>query len=150
MLGVFSSLLLLGALIFQYVLGYPPCAICHWQRWPHIAAAFLGFVGWGLWQGKYLTATWGLPLALLVLALVLFSAGLGAYHAGIEYGWWKGPSSCTGSLFHYTGRLDLNARIVLCDKAAWQFLGLSLAGYNALFSAAAGFCAAFALKRRST
>jgi disulfide bond formation protein DsbB len=28
------------------------------------------------------------------------------------------------------------ARVVRCDEAAWRFLGLSLAGYNVLISAA--------------
>ena len=77
---------------------------------------------------------------LAVLALVLlWSAGLGAYHAGVEWNWWPGPQDCAvappalgtgGSLLEQMQK----TRVVPCDEAAWRFLGLSLAGWNALIS----------------
>ena len=62
------------------------------------------------------------------------SGGLGVYHAGVEWQWWKGPQQCTGSVFQFSGPLDLNAPVARCDRAAWRLFGLSLAGYNALLS----------------
>jgi disulfide bond formation protein DsbB len=38
-------------------------------------------------------------------------------------------------------------RVVRCDEAAWRFLGLSLAGYNALISLALTALAAIGAKR---
>ena len=82
-----SLALLLGAFVFQ-ALGYAPCTLCIWQRWPHgvavAAGALVLFLG---------------PLVLLVVAGALgalTSAGLGVYHTGVEKGWWEGPSTCSG------------------------------------------------------
>jgi disulfide bond formation protein DsbB len=72
---------------------------------------------------------------------VLGSAGLAAYHAGVEWKWWPGPSDCSGPITGMGSATDLLRRmqseiVVRCDDAAWRFLGLSLAGYNVLISIA--------------
>jgi disulfide bond formation protein DsbB len=77
-------------------------------------------------------------LALIALA-ALCNAGFGAYHAGVEWKFWPGPSSCTGSPALNLGggslldQLD-KVKVVPCDVVQWRFLGISLAGYNALIS----------------
>src|SRR5262249_49987678 len=75
-------------------------------------------------------------LGIIALA-ALANAGLGAYHAGVEWGWWQGPTDCSGAPNFGSGslldRLN-NVRVVRCDEVQWRFLGLSLAGYNALIS----------------
>jgi disulfide bond formation protein DsbB len=142
-LGLLALALILGALGFQYIGGYPPCEMCHWQRWPLIAAIFTGLSGAALSRaGKP-----GAALALAVLTILLFAAagGLGLFHAGVEWHWWKGPQACTGSRFEYRGTLDLNARVVMCDVAAWRLFGLSLAGYNAIISLGAAAIGAVTL-----
>ena len=120
-----------GAWIFE-AFGYAPCDLCLKQRWVYYAAiplaALLLFV-----PGRYPAVMRG---GLWVLALIwLGSAVFGVYHSGVEWKWWEGPSTCgAGTL---TGGLpDLSAPVVLCDKAAIRILGLSLAGWNALISAA--------------
>jgi disulfide bond formation protein DsbB len=80
-------------------------------------------------------------VGLVLIGLVfLGSAGLGAYHAGVEWGWFAGPSDCGGaaapapeSVEGFLRDLD-RTRVVSCTEAAWRFLGLSLAGWNALIS----------------
>ena len=52
-LGACSLALILGALGFQYLGGLAPCEMCHWQRWPHIAAAVIGLVGGGFLPRRY-------------------------------------------------------------------------------------------------
>jgi disulfide bond formation protein DsbB len=75
------------------------------------------------------------PLAWCTVFLIAGAGALGVYHAGVEWHWWLGPQACTGSAFHFNGgKLDLNARVVQCDIAAWRLFGLSLAGYNAIIS----------------
>ena len=71
---------------------------------------------------------------------MVWNAGLGVYHSGVEWQWWQGPQDCSGrsriSRRRQPARPDQPQRVVRCDEAAWRFLGLSLAGYNVLISLA--------------
>lgn len=129
---------LLGAWYFQYALGYLPCHLCLEQRIPYYVIIPLSLI-------VAIAARARTPRALVVFGLAvlgiaaLCGAALGVYHAGIEWGFWAGPTDCTGSLSDLKsgGSLydQLNSiRVVPCDKAAWRLLGISLAGYNALIS----------------
>ena len=128
LLVVVSGSLLLAALGFQYLGGLSPCEMCHWQRWAHLAV-----LGTAI-PALALPAL--LPLAFLAMAA---SAGLGAFHAGVEQKWWEGPTQCSTSLptgGDLMGSI-IAAPLVRCDQIPWSFLGLSMAGWNALISAAA-------------
>ncbi len=148
--GAVSFSLVSGALWFQYFGGLPPCEMCHWQRWPHIAAALFGLVGGGLLAAGLLPKGAARPLALLAIAGLGFSGLIGVYHAGIEWGLWEGLTSCAGLGFEPGALAGPDAfRVVRCDVAAWRFLGISLAGYNALISlGVAGLCLALLKRRR--
>ncbi len=92
-----------------------------------------------------------LMFAILALALVA-NAGLGAYHAGVEWGFWPGPAECTGPVIDLGSAANLlerlnSAKVVRCDEVQWRFLGLSLAGYNVLISLAMAALAAWGLAR---
>ena len=121
-----------GALGSQYLGGLVPCEMCQWQRWPHYAAIILALVA-------FVARPPARPVLIALAALaILTSAGIGAFHAGVEYGWWPGPAHCTrsggGSLADI-----LKAPVVSCDKAQWTLAGISLAGFNMIFSAIGGF-----------
>jgi len=124
-----SAALLAGALTFQ-TLGYAPCKLCHWQRWPHYAAVPVGLAA--------LATGWrALPLAGALAALA--TAGLGLYHTGVERHWWAGPSACSAQPVGGLSAEELldqimNAPLVRCDEVAWAFAGLSMASWNALLS----------------
>jgi disulfide bond formation protein DsbB len=125
-----SAALLLGALAFQYLGGLAPCPLCIWQRWPHAIALVLGLLllawpqrGWAVLAGL----------------VVLGGAGIGLYHAGVEQGWWAGPTTCTAPDPGAVAPGELLDRIletpvVLCDQIAWSWLGISMAGWNAILS----------------
>jgi len=75
----------------------------------------------------------------ILLALLIFAWGtyLAVYHAGVEWGFWPGPTACsgTGVAVSFEQLSDINAaRVVPCDKVQWTLFGLSLAGYNAIVS----------------
>ena len=77
----------------------------------------------------------------VIAGFMLWNAGLGAYHSGVEWGWWQGPQDCSGPINDLGGAGGLlkkieTIRIVRCDEVQWRFLGLSLAGYNVLISLA--------------
>lgn len=143
---------ILGAWFFEYVLGYAPCPLCLQQRIPYYVAIPLAvIVAAGALKGY--PRRW-LALGLAAIALVmLVSAGLGIHHAGIEWKWWPGPTTC-GTLGELgSGNLlerAQAARIIRCDEAAWRFLGLSLAGYNVLISLALAGAAGWAARIAST
>jgi disulfide bond formation protein DsbB len=147
-LGVLSALLLLGALGLQYFARLPPCEMCLWQRWPHVAAAILGTLGGWVVSRTARRRQLALVLAFATTLLIAVSGVIAVYHAGVEWHWWPGPSRCTGSAFKISGALDLNAPVVMCDHAAWRLFGLSLAGYNAIISLGAAIIG-FVLTYRS-
>ncbi len=125
-----SAALLLGALAFQYIGGLPPCKMCIWQRWPHLVAVLIGAV--------FLVATYRI-LALAGAAAAITTGGIGVFHAGVEQGWWDGPDTCTsGSIEGLSASQLLDqimaAPVVRCDDIAWQMLGVSMAGWNAIIS----------------
>jgi disulfide bond formation protein DsbB len=137
---VLSFATLAGAWYFQFVLGYQPCHLCLIQRIPYYVviplSLMLAIAARTTTPRPIITA--GL-IALFVAALC--SAALGAYHAGVEWSFWEGPSDCTGPLINLNGGGSLidqlnTIHVVPCDKAAWRFLGISLAGYNVLISLA--------------
>ena len=123
--------LIMGALAFQYIGGLYPCEMCWWQRYAHGTAFVLAVVA-----SYYPQKRW--PVALAGAALGV--AGLiGAYHAGVEYGWWMGLTGCTSTV-HFTGgdplKEVMDAPLVRCDVVQWKLFGISLAGYNFLVSGA--------------
>lgn len=115
--------------------GLVPCELCLGERLPYY---------WGLPILALVLLLWNrLPLTVwfiatsAVAAIFAWSIYLGVFHAGVERKFWPGPTACTGS----GNALDLNqlnnlnaVKIVQCDQIQWQFLGISLAGYNALVS----------------
>jgi len=143
---------LLGAWYFQYVLGYPPCPLCLQQRIPYyivIPLSLLLAIA-ARRQAPHWLIAGGMGVILLA---ALCGTVLGAYHSGIEWGFWPGPSDCSGPLadLNSGGSLleQLNAiHVVRCDQAAWRFLGISLAGYNTLISLAMAAISGHALLLR--
>ena len=134
--GGVSSVLLLGAFAFQYLGGLPPCEMCLWQRWPHGAAILLGIGGGALALSGAVPTKTARAFAWLAVAALLVTGALGIFHAGVEWKLWPGPSHCTG-VGYVPGRDDFGPlNIVRCDEALWRLLGVSLAGYNAIFSLA--------------
>jgi disulfide bond formation protein DsbB len=143
-----SAATILGAWYFQYVLGLPPCPLCLEQRLPYYIVIPLSLL---LAIGAIVRAPRVLIIVgfLAIIAAMLCSAAIGAYHAGVEWLWWPGPTDCSGPMSDFTAKPLLDQlrtmRIVRCDEAAWRFLGLSLAGYNALISLALAGVAALGL-----
>jgi disulfide bond formation protein DsbB len=137
---VISTATILGAWFFEFVLKMPPCELCLEERLPYhvvIPLALLLTIA-ALVQAPQKILTVGF---IAVIVAMLCSAALGIYHAGVEWQFWAGPTSCTGSLadFNAGGSVlsQLNSiNVVRCDQAAWRFLGISLAGYNVLISLA--------------
>jgi disulfide bond formation protein DsbB len=149
-----SAALLAGAWWFELVLGLLPCKLCLQQRWPHYAALALGAValagsaaGWRPGRGAQTSILAALGLIMLI------SAGMGAYHSGVEWGVFAGPNDCAGSApaaaastADFMRQLQ-TTRVVSCTEAAWRFMGLSLAGWNVVASLGLASLAFIGLRR---
>ena len=126
-----SATLLVGAFLFEHLGGMAPCSMCIWQRWAHlsvIAAAASGLL--------FIPPRTAL---LLTVAAALISFGGAGYQAGVEWQLWEGPAGCSASLAagaSVADRVDqlLATPLVRCDDVPWSLFGLSMAGWNALFS----------------
>ncbi len=134
--GAYSLAMILGALGFQYIGGVAPCEMCHWQRWPLDAAILIGFGGAALFAFGLIGRKMMVAMAWLTLILIATTGIIGAYQAGVEWKFLPGPASCTGDRVAFTSLADLShvAPVVRCDEASWRLFGISLAGYNAIFS----------------
>ncbi len=133
-----------GALLFQHVGGYMPCALCLEQRTPY-------YIGIGVGIAAIAAVSLRLPQAVvrglfaLIGLMMLWTLVLGAYHAGVEWGLWAGPADCAaGGAVDLTGDLlsSMDAvRPPSCSEAALRVLGLSMAGWNVLAAAVLAFAA---------
>jgi len=137
-----AASLLIAVFAMQYIGGLAPCTLCLTQRWPHGIALALSLLAMMPITG---VQTRRILLTMISLAFAT-TAGIGAYHAGVEYGWFVGPTACSGNIDGNTvtelKRQLLAQPVVRCDEIAWSFLGISLAGYNFLISSTiAIFCA---------
>ena len=121
--------LLGGALGSQYLGGLHPCEMCYWQRWPHGAAIVLA----GLAFTASAESSRSRALTLLAALAIAVSGAIGVYHAGVELGIFEGLTACTA-----TGAVTLQdilaTPLVRCDQVQWAFLGISMAGWNAILS----------------
>ncbi|WP_374470321.1 disulfide bond formation protein B [Phenylobacterium sp.] len=134
-----SAGMLATAHAFQTFGGYAPCTLCLRQREVYWTALGLGAAFMILVRlpggPKWREATcWVLGLVFLV------GAGLAAYHAGAEWKFWPGPTTCasTGSGIS-VGDMEAflkgaEVKPPACDEAVWVFAGLSMAGWNAVIS----------------
>src|SRR5256714_4177082 len=136
-IALVSAAAVAGAWFFELVVKLKPCPLCLEQRVPY-------YIGIPLALIVALAASRKAPRVIVITGLValallmLWGLYLGVYHAGIEWGWWAGPQECSGAATlgpatDFMKRLQ-TINITRCDEAAWRFLGLSLAGYNALIS----------------
>ena len=118
-------LLLAGAYISQYVFGLFPCEMCWWQRWPHFAALGLAILSLFLAPRRLWIA--------LAAGGILTSGLIGAFHAGVEYGWWEGITTCAAPAAKGLDAI-FDQPLIRCDVAPWTLAGISLAGFNAIIS----------------
>lgn len=125
------------ALVAQYGFALAPCEMCWWQRYAHIAACVAALLALVVRDPRAARL-----LFWLAVAGIAASGLIGGYHAGVEYHWWQGITTCSTIRLSGGDALDaiLNAPVIRCDVPAWTLFGISMAGYNCIGSlgAAAG------------
>jgi disulfide bond formation protein DsbB len=131
------AILLGGALASQHIGGLYPCEMCYWQRWPHEAAIVLALLAYGL-SGQ---PRWSRALVVLAAIAIAVSGAIGVFHAGVEYGWWEGLTTCSRGPSAASSedllKAIMNAPLIRCDQPQWTLFGISIAGFHFLISTAA-------------
>lgn len=129
--------MLAAAYAFEYIGGFHPCEMCWWQRYLHMAAIPLALIAYA---ARAHACTSGLFAGLAGIAVGV-SGLVGLFHAGVEYGWWEGLTTCATSPAG-GGAGDMLSQIMAspitrCDVAPWHMFGISMAGYNGILSSTA-------------
>jgi disulfide bond formation protein DsbB len=126
--------LLAGAFGSQYIGGLTPCEMCWWQRYPHMAAVVVAALAFTAPAESQRART----LTLLAAAAIAVSGAIGVYHAGVELKIFEGITTCTatakGGSTEELLRQIVATPLVRCDEVQWSFLGISMAGWNAILS----------------
>lgn len=129
-----------SALGFEHIGGYIPCALCLLQRNPYYIGVVVGILA--ILSIVLKLPAWVSRLLLLALGILMVaSAGLGVYHAGVEWKFWEGPTSCGISAAGVgIGSGDILSQLnsvtgPSCTEATLRVLGLSFAGWNVITSA---------------
>jgi len=151
--GLAGAAALAGALASQHLGGLRPCALCYGQRYPYWIALGLGLAA------PLLPAAGARALLALVGGLLAGNASLALYHVGVEQKWWESfLAACTGgggagraqSVDALLAQLQATP-IVRCDAVPISVLGLSMAGWNAVYAAAlAALVLAWLIRSRRT
>jgi disulfide bond formation protein DsbB len=136
--GAVVSITLLGAFAIEAA-GYPPCTLCLYQRVPYFGLGLMLAITLPFFKRPWF-AHIVRPLMLAVLSVLIVSAGLGIFHAGVEFALWDGPKGCSGTLdsSNIDNLLETlrRTKVVSCNKASFWVLGLSLSVWNAIISSA--------------
>jgi disulfide bond formation protein DsbB len=127
--------LLAGAFGSQYLGGLYPCEMCWWQRYAHMVAlvpAALAFTAPA-------ASARARAFTLLAALAIAISGAIGVYHAGVEAGIFEGFTQCTATVTRGLSTAELlkqitHASLVRCDEVQFSFLGISMAGWNAILS----------------
>ena len=130
-------ILSLSSLIFVFILQYEygilPCKICIWQRWPHIFNIILVLIILSSSLKTNFVFVFG--LINMFLAFILAS-----YHYGLENNLWKNVFSCSAEIeFNDLSTAEIlknlnNTPIKNCEIESWNFLNLSLTGWNLILT----------------
>lgn len=150
LIALVAAATIAGAWIFQLA-GYAPCELCLKERIPYYTGAPLAFVAFLLATRHRI----GAARAVLALVALIFAGGtvLAVYHSGVEFGWWPGPSDCTGDFAAAASTQDFlkqlqTVQVVRCDAVAIRVFGLSLAAWNAVISPVFAVAATLGVMRR--
>jgi disulfide bond formation protein DsbB len=142
--------LLAAAYGSQFLGGLHPCEMCYWQRWPHWTAAFFALLSYAFASRL---ADKGRSFVWIAAFAIFVSGAIGAYHAGVEAGIFEGVTQCavTGTSGRTTAEILASiqaAPLVRCDEIQWSFLGISMAGWNAMVSIGSALVIAWLSLRR--
>ncbi|MCB9946513.1 MAG: disulfide bond formation protein B [Rhodospirillaceae bacterium] len=129
---------LAAALVAEHVFGLDPCILCIYQRWPYVVVMALAALVLLIRPAP----RWRAGLIALCAVAFLSGTALAGFHVGVERHWWEGTDGCTAAeLADPSDPAAVLAAlrqtpVVRCDEIQWSLFGITIAGYNGLFTAA--------------
>ena len=127
---IYSLFAILFALYVEYILNYPPCVLCIYQRIPYVVAIFVSFAGYNYFKNNI--------ILILIFIIFLISALISGYHYGIEKDIFEEFSGCSTNSVDIINKEELLKSLknstISCKEVNFKLLGFSLAGINFIFS----------------
>jgi len=129
-----SSASLSAAYIAEYGFGLLPCILCLYQRVPFAVIIVLSILVIPFRFSKKALR------ALLILSSIAFFVGgsIAIFQVGVEQGYWSGTEDCGDNIVAKTTEELLEALkkapTKRCDEPEFWFLGITMAGWNILYS----------------
>lgn len=125
---------LAGAWFAQKFLGIQPCALCMYQR--YIYWAIVPITGLGFLLNSPSLHRFALGIVCLLL---LAELGVALYQVAVELHWMPLPAVCKAPSLAGQTIAELKQQLmaqphVSCDQVQWKLFGISMAGYNSLYS----------------
>ncbi len=134
---VAAALALCGAYIGEHVFGLKPCILCLYQRIPYFMVIAIALIGYFFKQNN-------LSRTIIYFSSLVFLLGalLALFHVGVERGWINEPSTCTTNIEEVYGSISALKTAVYssagnmpsCKEVQFVFLGMSMAGWNFIYS----------------
>ena len=122
-----SCLILLSALIVEYVLGYQPCNLCIIERIPYGLAIIILILN-NFFKRDQLFHN------ILLILVFSFSIIISVYHFGIEQGFIEESTVCVSQNIDLMTREQILNSLkelnISCKNVAFRIFGLSLTTYN--------------------
>ena len=149
-----GSVLTLGSAYVFQMLGYAPCDLCYYQRYPYMAVIAIAALSLAAERMGRTSAETLNGILLLCVLLLFADSAIAGFHAGVEYKWWEGPSACSttitlsGTIEERLAQLAA-APIIRCDVPAWTLGGISMAGYNFFVAGGMAIFGLLAWRRRT-
>ncbi len=146
---IFASFLaLMSGLVAEYVFKLRPCSLCLYQQYVFISICFVGCSASLMPFFK----THSKKISLILAVLFVINAGIAFYQVAVEHRWVEAPSQCqskklSGNSIEELREELLNTDVVRCDQIQWSLFGISMAGYNVIYSLFWGLFAFYFLRR---
>ena len=129
-----ASIILFSAILLGKFLNAPPCELCMYQRIPYFIIIIITLISLTKKIDSIIK-----PKIICILSglLVMSSAIIAIYHVGVEQGYFEtscAPTEPPNFSLENVREALKSPPEPLCNNISIEFLGISMAGYNAMFS----------------
>ncbi len=130
-LFILSVLILISALVIEYIFGYQACNLCIIERIPYVLAIIILILNYKIKENQIF-------FSVLLMLVFSFSILISLYHFGIEQNFISESTICKSDNINITTKEEILKSFeelrISCKNVAFKILGLSLTTYNIFLS----------------